>query len=218
MTINIKALFYTIVFTICPKCVAKENPDKDLIYAGSPPRLRNPTMSVILLVCCELSELSRDKRGYCSNIFSIDSRFSGMGPLVYAESWPSRNDIRSRRAWFGPLSLISLCSHTSGKLSTCYIPRLQTEAGYIAPSHLRNSRRQESHDISVSAFYIARRTSSLVSRVADSHPWSFTPWEPLEAGISFAWRNMAGARATIMRRPSWSRILVCGGYKHPPRR
>ena len=70
-------------------------------------------MSAMLLVCCEPSELGGDKSGCCSNTFGIDSRFSGIGPLVYAESWPSRNDIRSRRAWFGPLSPISLCSHTS---------------------------------------------------------------------------------------------------------
>ena len=29
LTVDIKALFHTVAFAICPKCVAKENPDED---------------------------------------------------------------------------------------------------------------------------------------------------------------------------------------------
>jgi hypothetical protein len=149
----------------------------------------------MLLVCCEGSEFSGETRGCLSNTVCGVSRFSGIGPLVYAESWPSRNDMRSRRAWFGPLSTISFRSAVSGRWITCCTPQLRKEVGCIALSHSRSLRRQESHDISVSAFCISRKTSSLVSRVADFHPLSFTRLKPPDAGFSFAWRNMTGAGA-----------------------
>jgi hypothetical protein len=29
LTVEIKALFHTVAFAICPRCVARENPDED---------------------------------------------------------------------------------------------------------------------------------------------------------------------------------------------
>lgn len=67
LTIEIRALFHTVALAICPRYVASENPDEDPTYAGSPPRLRNPTISAMLLVRCDPSELGGDSSGSFSN-------------------------------------------------------------------------------------------------------------------------------------------------------
>jgi hypothetical protein len=49
LTVDASALFHTVACTICPRLVARENPDEDPTYAASPPRLKKPTISAILL-------------------------------------------------------------------------------------------------------------------------------------------------------------------------
>jgi len=173
----------------------------------------------MLLVCCGPSELCGDRRGCCSNTFERDSRFSGIGPLVYAESWPSRKDIRSRRAWLGPLSPVSLCTHVSEVfllpvvLLDC---RRRLDTLLLRICAIRANRKAVTFLFSRSAPLAGLPRSFRGSWIlihGRSRGWSLSMQEFLLRGET--WR---GARATIMRRTSWSRILVFGGYKHPPRR
>jgi hypothetical protein len=76
--------------------------------------------------------------------FVSPSRDFGGGELVYAASCVSRKDIRSRRAWLGPLAIVNIAPPKSFIFElTYYTPQSQMAVECTALSRLRSLRKPE---------------------------------------------------------------------------